>query len=647
MQQQMQRWFHYSALLSGVLGLLWLILAYGWQPEPIPLPTAALQTELTSGSVATMDSPLFEYSPRWIVNASGADTQEPPDPWLEPSGIVKFQYQGQELALQLAIGNYWGYLYVTVDGEPANLLPNIHNNQNSQNQAAGYRTFYAPEKRNADGSPAALWIPVHRSTTEGLHDVEVEIWRSWGQVPLRGVAVDGLSKAPRPLWPGVAFLIGAVWLWLLGYGTRTSADERGFQPSEDGTRTSADERRFYPSSFNLYPFIALCAAALLIIGIVNKQWIFSLSGYGLLAIAALWQPALWTAMIFFSLPFYFAYDLPLLPNRSFNLIEMGILGGLAVIVGRELLRRVGPSWVRNALRNRVFDKNSVSNVENPSADGELSIVAWLKPVSFSISNPLLWLWALVSWSLISALAADYIDLALYEWRTVFLAGGLLSLILLYTLQSPSLSFMENRTLVIGAWLIGGTVVSLVSLWHYTNGTSLITAEDVSRVRAFYGSPNNLALYLGKTVMVGAALTLFSSNWRTRLLWGAFTLPQAVALLLTYSRGAIILGIPTGCVILLTGAWWLSRTFNFQFSIFNFQFRHLTLFFLTLAICAAGLILFFLLGTTRLQQTLDFSQGTGFLRLQMWRSAWQMAGQTIFCMPFVALISSRRLGKSQI
>jgi O-antigen ligase len=31
-----------------------------------------------------------------------------------------------------------------------------------------------------------------------------------------------------------------------------------------------------------------------------------------------------------------------------------------------------------------------------------------------------------------------------------------------------------------------------------------------------------------------------------------------------------------------------------------------------------------LGTERFQRLLDFSQGTGFLRIQLWRSAWQMA-----------------------
>jgi O-antigen ligase len=39
---------------------------------------------------------------------------------------------------------------------------------------------------------------------------------------------------------------------------------------------------------------------------------------------------------------------------------------------------------------------------------------------------------------------------------------------------------------------------------------------------------------------------------------------------------------------------------------------------------AGLVLAPFVGAERFQRLLDFGQGTGFLRLQLWRSAWQMA-----------------------
>jgi O-antigen ligase len=46
--------------------------------------------------------------------------------------------------------------------------------------------------------------------------------------------------------------------------------------------------------------------------------------------------------------------------------------------------------------------------------------------------------------------------------------------------------------------------------------------------------------------------------------------------------------------------------------------------LVLLATAAGLALLPFLGAERFQRLLNFEQGTGFLRLQLWRSAWQMA-----------------------
>jgi len=70
-----------------------------------------------------MDSPALVYEKGWRITASGADPTEPDAPWQEPAGVLRFTYTGAELALLLAPGDYWGYLYITVDGQPANDLP--------------------------------------------------------------------------------------------------------------------------------------------------------------------------------------------------------------------------------------------------------------------------------------------------------------------------------------------------------------------------------------------------------------------------------------------------------------------------------------------------------------------------------------------
>jgi O-antigen ligase len=89
----------------------------------------------------------------------------------------------------------------------------------------------------------------------------------------------------------------------------------------------------------------------------------------------------------------------------------------------------------------------------------------------------------------------------------------------------------------------------------------------------------------------------------------------VALLLTFSKGSLLLGLPAGLATLWLGGlvvlrgqgasrralWWLA------------------------AAAAVGLVILLpFLGTERFQRLLDFSQGTGLFRLLLWRSALQMA-----------------------
>ena len=159
-----------------------------------------------------MDSPFFTYSPGWTVTPQGADPAEPPDPLAEPAGTVSFTYPGGDLYLLLAPGDYWAYLYATVDGQPANRLPVIPGNVDSQGQAAGYKPLLAPERsRAADGSFEPQWLLVHHGDVGKAQNVLLEFWRGWGQVPLRGVAVDlpPARASNRTHHPSPSSLFGA------------------------------------------------------------------------------------------------------------------------------------------------------------------------------------------------------------------------------------------------------------------------------------------------------------------------------------------------------------------------------------------------------------------------------------------------------
>jgi O-antigen ligase len=599
--QQGPAWWLLAAGCA-LVGVLCLWLANLTQPAPFPLPTTVAASPLPVGAVVSMESAAFHYSPGWHIDAHGADPPEPANPWLEPAGSFTLRYTSPDLWLLLAEGDYWGYLFVTVDGAPANRLAVIPGNLNSRGEQAGYRTFYAPEAQTVDG-PALRWVHVHHSTVgaeeHSPHEARVEVWRSWGQAPVRGVATMTAGLRLEP-WIGVAFLVVALWLALAGWLNRTSPPAQ--QKDGAGQRWPEEVDAIW-----LWAPLAIAAFGLLLagIGVALQQWLPAVGGVMLLGLAALVRPALWGAALLFALPFYFQFNLPLLPGRAFGLIDVGILGGVGLALYSAVRQRYPQFDIRNWL---------------PGAQGATPAHAWR--MTWQPAN--LILAGMVSWALIAVFAAEHGGVAVREWRTVFLAGGLFALILATTVQRNGAERSsargwgpvgDDRWLLIAAWLAGATVVGAVALWQYAAGANLISAEGVWRVRAFYGSPNNLALYLDRTLAVALALALFSPTWRARLVWGTAALVQGAALLLTFSKGSLLLGLPALLVTLWVGGW----------VVLERQGRSQRLLWLMPALGLLVLVaLTPFLEAERFQRLFDFNQGTGFLRLNLWRSAGQMA-----------------------
>lgn len=581
---------------------------------------------IRSGEIALMDDPAFNYKAGWLVSAEGADTTEPASPWAEPSGRMSFRYYGRELALQLALGDYWGYVFVNVDGRPANRLPVLGGNLNSSGQPSGYKPLFSPEKQTPSG-PSAGWLVVHRADGDGPHEAEVEIWRGWGQTVLRGVAVDALPSGPLPQWPGVlAGLLGG-WLAVSALGSWTAERWTSVFQGDDravdalGRRATALAAAFIvvriplimATGRLLLPWpralvAALAGVALIGAGVLSEVWVFAVAGLGVLGFAALQWPVLWTCALLFGLPFYL-HAVPILPGRALNLIEIGIYGGLA-LVG---LRSIALPGLTYASEKMELDRR----------------------------NTLIFLATAVA--LVAAVAAEQMDVAVREWRTVFLSAAMFALLLHATMRSAA-DRGAIRTVLVFAWLAGGALVAVSGLWQYVTEQNIIQAEGVNRVRGFYGSPNNLALYLERTAAVGLGLAIFGARGGddsrpadSERVGGAFslmpswldakwlarialllTLPQLAALLLTFSKGALFLGLPAmllglsaagrrlqGGRSLRLPAWW------------GWGLAAVA------AAMAAGLIPF--LGTERFRSLLDFGpESTGGLRLNLWRSSVQMA-----------------------
>lgn len=587
-----RRWAPATGALAAAFGLLWLLLTIPWQPCTTCGTALVSVPTLTPGIVAAAGSPLFHYSPGWHITADGADLLEPDDPFGEPAGVVTFTYTGDALWLLLAPGDYWAYLYATVDGQPANRLANIAGNLDSRGEPAGYVTLLAPELADQRPDERLRWVEVHRADAmpeaailrESIHTVRLEFWRGWGQTPLRGIAVDpepvalypagarrGLWEAP--MWPGVLLLLAGAALLAKGTLHWPSFPAR-VRPL------------VLPAQIHRVTWLAaMLGAGLITAGVLTDLWPVTLVGLAVLGAASVLRPALWFAALLFALPFAYAVTLPLLPGRALGIIDVGLAGTIAALAGNALL-----CWL---------------TAEPPTK----------RPTSQPQRIPLLLLALLVAWALVVSVDARYPALALREWRTVFL-NALIFALLLVTLLQRTRTQEGDRQLILIGWLTGAAAMSLIGLWGFATGAGFISAaEGVRRVQALYDSANNLALYLDRTLAVSLALLLFVRGRRERLIWALLTAPQGAAWLLTFSKGSLFLAAPAMLLVLGGGGFWLLRR----------QQRAVTpLVALGALLLLGALALTPFIGAERFQRLLDFEQGTGFLRVQLWRSAWQMA-----------------------
>ena len=356
--------------------------------------------------------------------------------------------------------------------------------------------------------------------------------------------------------------------------------------------------------------IAIAGGAMVGTGTFVQNWLLTDAGLILLGLAGLQRPVLWTGALLFSLPLYL-YPLPVLPGRALNLIEIGVYGGLALVAARRIL----------------LQRPRAPESEQEATDSRHIILLLL-----------------VSVALVATFAAEQRGVALREWRTVFLSAALFALLLHETLRSAT-DHKAARTVLALAWLAGGAFVACTGLWQYVTEQNIIQAEGVNRVRAFFGSPNKLGLYQERTAAVGVALAVFGrrsdgressgragegqkrfpffASWQRAPLAARcallLTIPQLIALLLTFSKGALFLGLPAMLLALAVAG---RRLLAAPGSRLPARWRMVVG-----GSCGGygiGALTPFL-GTERFRSLLDLRpEGTAGIRLSLWRSSVQMA-----------------------
>jgi O-antigen ligase len=163
--------------------------------------------------------------------------------------------------------------------------------------------------------------------------------------------------------------------------------------------------------------------------------------------------------------------------------------------------------------------------------------------------------------------------------------------------------------IIDAFVLGGLVVALYGLWQVATGQDLITAEaGLQRLRSIYGSPNNVALYLGRILPFLVAMFLLGHG-RRRWIYTAALLPIGLALLLTFSKGALFLGIPASMLVIFVIWQRMNGRRAWPWVVGG------------AVLGGIGLLIAFQI--PQLAARLDPSGETGFLRLNLWRASLNM------------------------
>ncbi len=487
-------------------------------PDPIP----SFQSPAPGSTHQT-------YTGSWRLNPSfGADAGASGD-------RVQVTFQGTDFGLRVRRGDYRAHFYVSVDGEPANALP--------ADDRGAYLCLTSPDRSTND----VVTIPVARHLSPGRHTAEITADRGWDQWALVGFSAANIPDE-RPLRRTIALLsaaaigLAAAAYWTgrgAGWGTWGRALQDGCARLGDAGYlglTAAVAALFAATGWLawLQPLggplrrlgdgqQTLLIAAVAALYFVSPWLLLNIVTGLALLLLIVWRLDLGLALIAFCAPFY-VYPKPLAGYR-FSPVEMIMLITLAAWALRFL-----PSV------KQISPRSLVSRIRKSRSAIDLPIAFFVLVAAASL------------------LFTERLDVATNELRMVVLEPALFYLLL-------RASKLDDRGLwrVVDGFVLGGLLVAVLGLVWYADGSHVITAEGgLPRLQSIYGSPNNVGLYLGRTVPILLAVALAGARVRTELpkflwrkrLYGLALLPTLAAAALSFSKGAILLGLPVGIGLVL-------------------------------------------------------------------------------------------------
>lgn len=491
------------------------------------------------------------FSPGWRTAQTLADIPR------QPPQTLTINFDGRRLDLAVNRGDYRGFLWVTIDGRPANALPR-------DTLGRSYVVLYDPQNQPAT-------VTLAQNLPLGPHQAVIEAEGGWGQWAIAGWTVtnaDPATSGPELLLAAalaVASGLGLVW-------------------------------HFFPTLAGLWRWpgwqrLAAVPDPAQVAIIFGLALAFYLAPAGLslmllapLALAIIARPDIGLALIAFSLSFFQAPKQ--LPVGTYWLTESTLL--LAAI--GFALREIRPGvMARIRLRWAGLDGAAL---------------------------------ALLALGLVATLAAPNFGVSMLEWRRLVLGSvGYYFLVRLgRDVGPPPQSAGPTPRWVwrlLDALVAGAVLHAAIVLGLYVGGHQAVAAEGARRALSpVYASPNNLALFLDRVWPLLAVIALLPAAETGRLrrwLYGIGLVLVSAALFLTYSKGALLLGLPAGVAAMALFYLWRQP---------QPRRRVAGLAVAGLALAAAALIP--LSQTARLRAAFDVSPGsTGYFRLKLWQSSLAM------------------------
>ncbi|NWG16686.1 MAG: O-antigen ligase family protein [Chloroflexi bacterium] len=521
-------------------------------------------------------NPYAQYSGVWTFGRMGADIG-----WLQDSQL-QFTFAGSEIALLLREDDYTGYLYLLVDGQPANAVP-----RDSAGNAYVVLT-------SGSLSPELRLVPAATRLTSGQHLLHVRADRGWDRWALAGYAVSSGNLAEpydrQILLAWVTAVIAGAAAIITGWRLNWRGLFAPFTQMAGHLGAAGQLAAAVLSSMALLtgmfltwsdgtPAIFRREPVQIGLAFITAGFIYLEPGFILTILAALLllvfiynRLELGLMLTLFWSPF-FLFPVELY-QFAFPLAEVLIL-----VTTAAWLLHTGAAWGR-ARQSAV--SQFPTRLRFPRLRAlDYGLIAW-----FIVG-------------LLSLIWAEYRAPAVTELRTLMLEP-LLFYAILRTIA------LDKRTIIrlADTLVAAGFAVAFIGLFMFIQGQSIITAEaGAQRLASVYGSPNNVGLFLGRCLpfaLVYAILPLHP--WRRALAAAALGI-MSLAIILSQSVGALFIGVPAAVIVVLVLAWG-KRAYP-----------------ILAALALAALVAFvFSMQSPRFARVLDFSSGTNFYRLRVWESA---------------------------